>query len=283
MLVDSHAHLSFQAYKDDLDSVLNSCRQRKMKVINVGSQVGTSIGAIKIAKDNDFCYASIGIHPIHLGEQKLDPIETQEHNEEMINFSELEKLASNGEVVAVGETGLDFSQLEAESLAVKQLQKNYFLKHLKLAFDKNLPVILHCRGSAKNSEDAYWETLKIIKEFYQTGEQSPQPKGVIHCFGSTREVAEEFISAGFLVGFTGIVTFKKKSESLQQIAKDLPLSKILIETDAPYLTPEPFRGKRNEPIYVEQVARKIAELKGMAVEEVVEITGNNAIELFNLK
>jgi TatD DNase family protein len=160
----------------------------------------------------------------------------------------------------------------------KELQKEYFLKHIDLANELNKPLIIHARAGI--GDDAYLDILEILK----SREVLPfsEKKGVIHCFISNLNIAKEFIDLGFVIGFTGIITFTKKAEEIQKVAKELPLQNILIETDSPYLAPEPFRGKRNEPMYVEEVAKKIAELKGIDIKEVIEQTAKNAMEVFKI-
>ncbi|MFA4871858.1 MAG: TatD family hydrolase [Patescibacteria group bacterium] len=281
MLTDSHAHLNFMAFDDDRDEVIARCQKKGMNVINVGTQLATSLKAINIAQDfsahgGNF-FATVAIHPIHVGKYQRDPQESKEHElfatislPEM--FEKISVLVENKEVIAIGETGLDYFRVEGDASETKAIQKEYFLKHLDLAQKNNLPVILHCRGSKENPHDGYLDVLDIIK--------NKDLRGVIHCFGADLEIANKFIGLGFYVGLTGIITFAKKVEEIQEVARLLPLDKILIETDSPYLAPEPYRGKRNEPIYVEYVAQKIAALKRLSLAEVIEATGNNAKNLF---
>ncbi|MEK7167846.1 MAG: TatD family hydrolase [Patescibacteria group bacterium] len=271
MLVDSHAHLNFQAFEQDFPEVISRCK--KMLVINIGTQVETSRRAVELAKENKNIFATVAIHPAHIGESRLDPQESgnQEQYPLEESFEIIQALAKEEKVVAIGETGLDYFHLSEG----KEKQKEYFLKHIGLAEKENLPLVIHARGSEQNPTDAYQDILGIL--------EGKSLRGVIHCFGSSLEIAQKFLNLGFYLGFTGIITFNKKSEQIQEVVKDVPLEKILIETDSPYLAPEPYRGKRNEPIHVEKVAQKIAVLKNLALEEVIETTGKNAIKLFNLK
>ncbi|MFA6422008.1 MAG: TatD family hydrolase [Candidatus Buchananbacteria bacterium] len=280
MLFDSHAHLNFKAFEDDLAQVIKRCVDKKMIVVNVGSQLATSKKTIEIANTNSGFFSSVGIHPIHVS----DPIEADKHNGANIEISEMfleiSRLAKNFKVVAIGETGLDYLRLGSEMEKVKKIQKEYFLKHIELANSLNKPLIIHSRAS-ENSNDAYLDILDILK----TKEILPllEKKGVMHCYISgSVEIAKEFIKLGFAVGITGIVTFKKKSELIQEVVREVPLENILIETDSPYLTPEPFRGQRNEPIFVEQVAKKIAELKGLSLKDVIAQTTKNAKQIFKI-
>lgn len=279
MLVDSHAHLNFEAFDDDWEQVIGRVRQKQMKVINVGSQLSTSRRAIELAEQFDCLSAAVGIHPIHLGDYRRDSQESAAHHDLVSQdakraFEQIAALAERPQVVAIGETGLDYFRLSGDIAAVKVKQREYFLRHLSLARDRQLPVILHCRGQADDPLAAYDEILDILRQ---------QPaSGVIHCFGANWPVAEKFLSLGFYIGFTGIITFGKKAGALELVAKNTPLDRILIETDCPYLAPEPHRGERNEPIYVELVAQKIAEFKRLPVSQVIEQTGENAINLFNI-
>ncbi len=278
MLVDSHAHLNFSAFDQDIDQVSARCRQKGMKVINVGSQAETSQKAVALAEKFPGFFAATGIHPIHLGESRRDELETAEHADFSANpdaeFNRIVALADQPKVVAIGETGLDYFRLEEDVAAAKKIQREYFCRHLELAKDKNLPVILHARGEAADLLGAYQEILEIVK--------TVGARGVIHCFGADWPTAEKFLDLGFYIGLTGIITFRKKAEELQLVAKNTPLDKILIETDSPYLAPEPHRGERNEPVFVELVAAKIAEIKSLSLAEVIEQTGQNAAKLFKI-
>lgn len=289
MLVDSHAHLNFQAFSDDLSQVIDRCRQVPMKVINVGARYDSSKKAVEMADVNNF-YASLALHPIHV------------YDEEFVVDKFQELIDKNkGKIVAIGETGLDYWHLReiidkgVESIAaIKQKQEAVFRAHIKLARDNDLPLIIHCRFS-EDEPQAYDDVYRILK-------QEGVDRGVIHCYVGDLAGAKKFVDLGFYLGFNGIITFdtpsRKASEhqhpkpsakdvdkidDLREIVKWAPLDKMLIETDCPWLTPVPLRGKRNEPAYVKYVAQKIAAIRGMSVEEIIEITGNNAIKLFNLK
>jgi TatD DNase family protein len=260
MLIDSHTHLNFKAYKDDLSEVVDRCHQADMKVINVGAAYDTSVRAVELTKEPDF-YASIGLHPIHVFEEEFDVAKYQE----LINNNK-------NKIIAIGETGFDYWHMTPEEGKAKQ--QEVFAAHIELAKKNNLPIIVHGRNG-KNHPTAYQDIYNILKSHDIN-------KGVIHCYGGNLEEAKKFVDLGFHLGFTGIVTFDK-TEDLREIVKWIPFGKMLIETDAPYLAPVPFRGKQNEPAYVKYVAQTIAKLRNMLEEDVVEITGQNAIELFNLK
>lgn len=322
-LVDSHAHLNFNAYKDDGSEVIRRALDQGIWMINVGSQHETSKRAVEVADSYAVgVYAAIGLHPIHLSAIKVDEEEIKfKSREESFNESRYQHLIDEDKqhkIVAVGEIGLDyfhltentpanlpsglFSQVEGgspegrktqkarkpESLVgqngsnqIIELQKSELIKQLKFAEKNNLPVILHCRGSQLNPLDAYQDLLNLIK--LQITDYRLRITGVVHCYGANLDIAKEFIQLGFYLGFTGVITFGKNAEDLRQVVRQLPLDKILVETDCPYLAPDPYRGQRNEPSYVKFVVRKIAEIKGIDFEEVAAATTKNAWELFHIK
>jgi len=268
MLFDSHTHLNFQAYSEDLADVIKRCQDFPMSLVNIGAALDTSIKAIELAKNNQNFYASIGLHPIHVFDEEFDVVKYQSLISDNKN-----------QVVALGETGLDyyhFNEVEAkygvDFSTYQAKQKEVFVKHIQLAKENNLALVVHGRNDKNNSLNCYQDILSVLKE--QTFE-----KAVIHCFGGNLEDAKSFIEAGFYLGFTGIITFDKTGV-LESIVKIMPLDKILIETDAPYLTPVPFRGKRNEPAHTQYVAEKIAEILNLSKEEVIEQTFQNAQKLF---
>jgi TatD DNase family protein len=280
MLIDSHSHVNFNTFKDDHDEVIKRALDKNIWLINVGSQYSTSERAVKIAENYPTgVFAAIGLHPIHLEKGMVNEEETQFKTvKEDFILENYRLLARQPKVVAIGETGLDYYRLNITNQSEKEIkdkQKKVFREHLILANELNLPLILHCRGSKDNPKDAYEEMLEILAE-------QKDLRGVIHCFGSSLEIAQRFFDLGFYIGFTGIITFEKANK-LQEVVKNLPLEKILIETDCPYLAPEPYRGKRNEPMYVEFVARKIADIKKIEFKEVANITVKNTIKLFRLK
>ena len=265
MLFDSHAHLNFQDFAADWQEVIDDCQKNKIWLNNVGSQLETSKRAVEIAGQYETgVWAAAGLHPIHV-------LGGDFHPEEFVEQDYRDLIKSSKKIVALGETGLDFYHSDKTIIR----QKEVFIKHLNLAKEFGLPAILHSRNSQDGSKNAYEEILKILK-------QENFGRGVIHCFGGTAKQALEFLRLGFFVGFTGVVTFDKTGQTAEAI-KNLPLDAILIETDCPYLAPEPHRGERNRPQYVEFVARKIAEIKGVEYDKIVKQTGENAIELFKLK
>lgn len=291
MLFDSHCHLNFSSFKDDYKEIIVDCLKNNIGIINVGSQYDTSKSAIEIANQypDKPVYASIGLHPVHLSHTESDPEEikalTKETEFDGEKYQDLivETRRGASKIVAVGEIGLDYWHIpEDMSLEqIKEKQKKGFIAQLKFAQKNNLPVILHARGSKENPQDAYLDILNILK--FQIQDSKFQIPGVIHCFGSTLEIAKKFLDFGFYISFTGIITFKNKSvDELREIVKNIPLDKILVETDAPYLSPEPHRGEKNKPQYVEFVARKVAELKNVSYKKVCEITTENTKKLFKI-
>ena len=248
MLIDTHAHLNFDAYKDDVDEVIKRTLANDVWMINVGSQYSTSKRAVEIAeKYPKGIYAAVGLHPIHAGDG--------------FDRDKFKELAELPKVVAIGEIGLDY---KAEYSSFKEKQKEVFLEQLALTKELDLPVIFHCRM-------AHQDMIHVLKEHNQ------EFRGVIHCFTGNWEEAEEYIRMGFHLGFNGII-YKLK---LDEIIKKTPLKKLLVETDCPYLTP-PQKESRNEPIYVRHIAEEIAKVKNISYEEISKITAENAKKLFKL-
>lgn len=251
MLIDTHSHINFNAFKDDADEVIKRSLVGGVWMINVGSQYSTSRRAVKIAeKYKEGVYTAIGLHPIHA-------------NEEDFNYEKYKDLAKSKKIVAIGEIGLDYKFPQS-----KDLQRSDLCKQLDLAKELNLPVIFHCRN-------AHNDLINEIRSRDEIG--SPKITGVIHCFTGTWEDAQKYLAMGFYLGFNGII-FKL---NLDDVIKKVPLNRILLETDCPYLTPEPMEG-RNEPLYVKYVAEKIAGLKGETFEKIAEITTQNTKRLFQI-
>lgn len=257
MLIDTHCHLNFENFKNDYNEVIKRAFAKNIWMINVGSDIKNSENAIELAeKYNEGVYAAIGIHPA-------------DNKNDLINFDEkfLQKLADNDKVVAIGEIGLDYFHIKNPSETAKQ--KDIFKKQLKLAAEINKPVIIHCR-------DAYPDMLEILNE---AKNKYSKLKGVNHFFSGNLENAKKLFEMDFLVSFTGVITF---TEDYDEIIKKIPFDKIMVETDAPFVSPAPYRGKRNEPAYVEYVAEKIAEIRGVSFEEIAKITTANARKLFKI-
>lgn len=254
MLIDSHAHLEMPEFKDDLQSVIKRARQSGMtRIITIGTDLESSYQALELAGKHDFIYASVGYHP---------------HNADNIDpegLKKLTELAADPKVVGWGEIGLDFFRMRSP----KNNQLYLFEKQLEIAIDLDIPIIIHDR-------DAHDNILEILGK-----KKNADYRGVIHCFSGDIALAETFLNMGFFISIPGIVTYKKAG-MLQEVAKKIPLDRMLIETDCPYLAPVPKRGKRNEPVFVKHTAKKIAELRGMEPEEIEDKTAENAIRLFGL-
>jgi len=279
MLIDTHAHLNFAAFKNDVHDVITDCIKGGMKIINVGSQLSTSQRAIDLAKKYPgSLYAAVGFHPIHLFELEVDEIEIPfKTRPDEYRQKEFEELGNQREVVAIGETGLDYFHKpdNISKTEFKNKQKWTFLKQLELAKKLDKPVIFHCRGDKEDNKRAYQDMIKILKDFGKI-------RGVIHCFGTDVEIAQQFLDLGLMISFTGIITFPN-AKILITVVKKVPLEKIMIETDAPYLAPQAKRGQRNLPQYVKYIAEKIAEIKKIPYDVVENVTGLNAVEFFKLK
>lgn len=247
-MIDTHCHLYDDKLYPKLDEIiLNAKKANVEKMICIGDNLNTSLKSLAIAEKYNNIYATIGIHP-H---------ESKDASEKYL--SKIESYSNHQKVVAIGEIGLDYYYNFSDS----KIQKVVFLEQLKLAKKLNLPSVIHCR-------DAYEDLLEIIIE-------SEHNKGVIHCFSGDLEFANKIINLGYYISFTGMITFVKE---LEDVIKNISLNHILIETDSPYLAPVPYRGKINEPAYVEKVAEKIAEIKNLSAKEVIDITTNNANVLF---
>jgi TatD DNase family protein len=281
MLIDTHAHLNFSAFKDDVNEIIKRTLENDVWVINVGSQYSTSKRAVEIAqKYEEGIYAAVGLHPIHLEERKVDHSEVDAQavfktRSEEFDYEKYKELAQNPKVVAIGEIGLDYwykPKTKKKLEEFKERQREVFLKQLNLAKELNLPIILHCRI-------AHDDLLRLLELQASKSELG----GVIHCFTGDWQQAQKYLDLGFCLGFNGLIFKKIKGvPDWQEIIKKLPLEKILIETDAPYLTPPPFEGQRDEPLYVKYVAQKIAEIKNITFEELTQITAQNAKRLFKI-
>ena len=275
-----------------MDEVIKRSLEKGVFMITVGTQIDTSRHGLEVAEKYDGLWATVGLHPNHLCEQsfiddeELAPEQAQvvKTRCETFDHEAYLKLAQHPKCVAIGEFGLDYYHLpeELDREAEIEKQKQCCRDHFELASEANLPVALHTR-------DAHPEQLALIKEFI--AQNKLQRRGVIHCFTGTLEEAQAYVDLGFLISFTGIVTFKARAKDrlesglspLQEVVRLLPLESIMVETDAPYISPEPLRGQRNEPWHVIHIAKKIAELKGVSLEEVIEVTNENAKRMFGIE
>lgn len=278
MFIDTHSHLNFDAFKNDADDVIRRALADNVWVIIVGSDRKTSQKALKIANKYQVgVYAAVGLHPVHLDSRAVEgPDYKFNPRVEVFSRDVYEKMAKFEKVVAVGEIGLDYYRLD-ENLnidLIKKKQKEVFLSQLKIARLEDLPVIIHCR-------DAHNDMLELITTFKKENKELflTKPWGVVHCFSGDENLAWKYFSLGLLVSFTGIITFTDQYDNL---LRRIPNSKFMIETDAPYLTPVPYRGKRNEPLLVKNIAKKIAEVKSINLDRVEEVTTGNARKLFRI-
>lgn len=248
---DVHAHVCFTAFEEDADEVIQRTLQGNTWMINVGTQLPTSKRAMDFAKKyGRGVYAAVGLHPTHV---EKHPFEKAEYL----------ALAQEQSVVAIGEVGLDYFRMEKDT---KPLQEKILRDFLDIAAETNKPLIIHCR-------DAYEDLYNILKEYKN------KVRGLIHCFVGNYEISKKFLELGFTISFTGIITFSK-DEGLLRAAREVPLEKFTVETDCPYLTPVPHRGKRNEPLYVRHVAEKIAELKNVSLQDIAQNATQNSLHLF---
>jgi TatD DNase family protein len=257
-LVDSHAHIDFPQFADDREAMFERARAAGVEMLLA---IGTGPGpekldaAIPFAEQHDWIYASIGVHPHEAKDV------TPQHLERLM------QLAEHPKVIAWGEIGLDYFYDHSP----RDVQDRVFRDQLALAEQAKLPIVIHCR-------DAWTDTLKVLEEVWKPTRLG----GILHCFTSTLEDAQRGLDMGFLISFAGNSTYPKAS-NLRDVAKDLPLEKILIETDAPFLAPQGYRGKRNEPAYVGEVAKAIASVRNLATEEVASATAANFRSFFHLE
>ncbi|MEA2113373.1 MAG: TatD family hydrolase [Patescibacteria group bacterium] len=305
LLIDTHSHVNFKDYKNDGDEVIKRALDNGVWMINAGAQYSTSCRAVEYAeKYKEGVYAAVGLHPshVHIDSLKQDKdIEVKEV--EVFDAEKYKKLLENPKTVAIGEIGLDYGNDTLLSLrakrsnpgeegeiaasqtprndknedSIKHKQKEVLVEQIELAQQMNKPIVFHCRG-------AYNDLIELL-EMFNFGcancphSCSPKLRGTMHCFVGRLSQAEKLVEMGFHLGFNGIITYARDYD---KVIKKIPLGKILLETDAPYLTPIPHRGERNEPSYVKYVAEKIAEVRGVSFEEVAKQTTKNARELFGI-
>lgn len=272
--------MNFAVYQPDEAEVIKRTKEDKVTVINIGTQQDTSKKAVSLAQEHEHLYAIIGLHPIHTTASFHDSDELGSEGKEFTSRGEefdsnfYRKLAkSSDKVVGIGECGLDYYRNTPET---KQIQEQAFRAQIELALELDLPLMLHVRPSV-NSMDAYDDVLDILKEYKK---DYPDLRGQTHFFAGTNEIADAFIELGFYISFTGVITF---APMYQELVAHVPLDRILSETDAPYVSPVPFRGERNEPSHVREVVKKIAEIKGLTEQEVSEHILENAKNLYGIK
>ncbi len=251
---DSHAHYNDLKFDEDREQILQKIQAEKVtKITCVGYNIKSSELAVNLSKEYDFLYATVGISPNDIDDVELDKIE------------QIRDLAKNDKVVAIGEIGLDYYWNKEN----KEKQKEFFVKQIELADSLDLPIVIHCR-------DAVMDVLDILKNRI-----NPKKRGIFHCCMLNKELIKEAVKLGFYISFSGNITFKTAKPEV--CIEEVPVDKILIETDSPYLTPEPFRGMRNDSRNVKLVAKKIAQIKKMQVEQVAKITFENAEKIYQIK
>lgn len=254
MLFDTHAHLNAEQYNEDLEQVIERAKSEKVeKIVVVGFDRPTITRAMELIEEYDFIYAAIGWHPV-------DAIDMTDED-----LAWIKDLSQHEKVVAIGEMGLDYYWDKSP----KDVQKEVFRRQIALAKEVKLPIVIHNR-------DATEDVVTILKE-----EGAAEVGGIMHCFTGSLEIAKACMEMNFYISFGGPVTFKNAKKP-KEVVKEIPSDKLLIETDCPYLTPVPFRGKRNEPSYVKYIAEQIAELREISFEELAELTTKNAKKVFRI-
>ena len=275
--IDIHSHVNFKAFDVDRDEVIKRALDNDTWVINVGTQIDTSKKAIEIANQyEEGVYAIIGLHPIHTGASYHDEKELGEGGKEFTSRGEIfekesyKELFKNQKVVGIGECGLDYYRCTSESI---EKQKKAFIEQIKLANEFSLPLMLHIRNNPEEKKyNAYRDALELLKKYSNV-------KGDVHFFAGSAEDAKNFTDFGFTLSFTGVITFTKDYD---EVIKNTPLDMIMSETDSPYVTPIPHRGKRNEPSYVKEVVKKIAQIKNLSESEVARAIVVNAKRVFKI-
>ncbi len=273
--IDVHSHVNFPNYDEDREATLARAKDAGVAMINVGTSLQSSRDIVALAEKNEGVYAIVGLHPTHVGEcheESLSGVCYDSNHIERFDTELFEPLVAHSKTVGIGECGLDVFRLPEglDKEATLKLQEEDFRKQIELALKYDKPIMIHAR-------DSYGKILEIIDEYLMRG--GVRLRGNAHFFAGTIEEAKAFLDRGFTLSFTGVITFAKQYEEL---VKFIPLESILSETDCPFVTPVPYRGKRNEPLYVREVVAKIAEIKGLDIEIVKKALLNNAKKQFAL-
>ena len=276
MMIDTHCHLQFKGFDDSRDEVIKHCQERQVILNIVGTQKDTSRAAVELAEKNDNMYASIGFHPIHLFPTHIDEEESSfMSREEGFDEEYYAQLAKSEKVIGIGETGLDFFHMpkDKSKQEVFEKQKEVFLAQANFAHKHDLPLVIHSR-------DTHTEMIQALQSLNR------KINGTMHCFAGNWEQAQKYLDFGLYLGFTGVVTFPAKKTNPQaqidllEVVKKMPLDRILVETDAPYMAPQAYRGEQAEPWMVEEVIKKIAEIRQENVEKIAKAVLQNAFNLF---
>jgi TatD DNase family protein len=282
--IDIHSHVNFKAFDEDRDVVINRALDNNTWIINVGTQFDTSKKAVEMTNDyRDGVYATIGLHPIHTGASYHDEDELGSEGQEFTSRGEIfdkekyRELINLGKVVAIGECGLDYYRCTEDTI---EKQKVAFISQIELANEFDLPLMLHIRNNDEDeSRNAYNDALQILKKYSKV-------KGDVHFFAGSLEDAMNFTLFGFTLSFTGVITYNPRKDgkgcNYEEIIKNIPIEMIMTDTDSPYVAPVPYRGKRNEPLYVKEIVKKIAEIKDLKEEDVSKIIVENAKRIFKL-
>lgn len=250
-IFDTHSHYDDEAFNPDREELIGSLKGQGISyIVSCGCDIDSSKANQELSKKFDYLYFAAGFHPENLEEFSIEDLEI------------IKALAMDDKCLAIGEIGLDYHWMSS----TKEKQIEFFEKQIELAKALDMPVIVHDR-------EAHGDTLEVLKR--------TKPKGVLHCFSGSKEMAKEIIKLGMYIGFNGVATFKNARKSLE-VAKEIPLDRIVLETDCPYLAPEPHRGKRNDSTYIPFIAERLGELLGIAPQELLDITNENAKKLFEL-
>ena len=254
MIFDTHAHYDDEQFDIDRDSLLLSMKENGIgTIVNIGANLASSKTTLELAHKYDFIYAAVGVHPSDSAELSDD------------NFDRIRQMSADEKCVAIGEIGLDYYWPEPDH----DIQKKWFVRQLVLAREVKLPVVIHSR-------DAAADTVQILKD-----NNAGDIGGVVHCFSYSKEVALECVKMGFYIGVGGVLTFKN-GKKMKEVVSEIPIEKIILETDCPYLAPEPNRGKRNSSLNLPYVVKAMAEIKGISEQEVIDITERNARAMYRL-
>lgn len=279
-LIDTHTHVHFPGFDHERVEILQRARQDSVLMVTIGTQFNTSESALKCALENEDIFATVGLHPTHTHGTEFDPNEHYEPLlEESFDFEKYKALALNPKVVGIGECGLDYYRFPEDILErekFKEIQKKNFKLQIELAKSLSKALVIHCRPSAGTS-DAYLDLFKVLDECNVPG----VIPFVVHSYTGNLDIAKEVVARDGFLGINGILTFDKTGV-LANVVQNVPLENIVLETDAPYLAPKPFRGKRNEPSYVKYVAEEVARLTEKNIESVSLTTTNSAKKLFSI-
>lgn len=254
-IFETHAHYDDDAFDEDRDELIKSMPENGiLKVVNIGANIKTSKATTMLTEKYDFVYGAVGVHPSDVSEL-----------ERIGNLDDIEEMSHKEKIVAIGEIGLDYHYDDTD----EELQKKWFVEQMNLARKRELPIVVHSRDAAR-------DTIDIMQ-----AEHAGELGGVVHCFSYSKEIAKIFLDMGFYIGVGGVVTFKN-GKKLKEVVEYVPLDRLVLETDAPYLAPEPFRGRRNSSLLIPYSANMIAQIKNIDVDELYQVTYDNAIKLYRM-